>query len=186
MFLGPTGVGKTELAKALSKAVPILSPIQIEHIVRGYLGIAPLAAAAMINGAVPTPERGERPTARASDLPFIGSAFQRKMGGAQADEVFDLAEAAFQARTTFNTMVKEGRREEAKAYREENKVELASAIDAGQYRQLVGRLNSDIRRTQNRTDLTGDEKLKNEGIADQVKGKVQNAIGSVKDALKGK
>ncbi|MER2269650.1 CsbD family protein [Methylobacterium oxalidis] len=34
--------------------------------------------------------------------------------------------------------------------------------------------------------LTGDEKLKNEGIADQVKGKVQNAVGSVKDALKGK
>lgn len=148
----------TEMAKALSQAVPILSPIQIEHIVRGYLGIMPLAAAAMANSAVPTPERGERPTGRASDLPFIGSAFQRKMGGAQADEVYDLAEAAFQARTTFNTMLKEGRREEAKTYREENRVELASAIDAGQYRQLVGRLNSDIRRTQNRTDLTGDEK----------------------------
>ncbi|TGD98353.1 CsbD family protein [Methylobacterium nonmethylotrophicum] len=35
-------------------------------------------------------------------------------------------------------------------------------------------------------NLTGDEKLKNEGIVDQVKGKVQNAVGSVKDALKGK
>ena len=34
--------------------------------------------------------------------------------------------------------------------------------------------------------LTGDEKLKNEGVADQVKGKVQNAVGSVKDAVKGK
>lgn len=34
--------------------------------------------------------------------------------------------------------------------------------------------------------LTGDEKLKNEGVADQIKGKVQNAVGSVKDALKGK
>ncbi|WP_336492142.1 CsbD family protein [Methylobacterium nigriterrae] len=34
--------------------------------------------------------------------------------------------------------------------------------------------------------LTGDEKLKNEGVADQVKGKVQNAVGGVKDALKGK
>jgi len=34
--------------------------------------------------------------------------------------------------------------------------------------------------------LTGDEKLKNEGVADQVKGKVQNVVGSVKDALKGK
>jgi uncharacterized protein YjbJ (UPF0337 family) len=34
--------------------------------------------------------------------------------------------------------------------------------------------------------VTGDEKLKNEGLADQAKGKIQNAVGSVKDALKGK
>jgi uncharacterized protein YjbJ (UPF0337 family) len=34
--------------------------------------------------------------------------------------------------------------------------------------------------------VTGDEKLKNEGLADQAKGKIQNAAGSVKDALKGK
>lgn len=148
----------TEMAKALSRAVPVLSPIQIEHIVRGYLGVVPLAAAAMANSVIPAAERGERPTTRASELPLIGSAFQRKMGGAQADEVFDLAEAAFQSRTTFNNMLKEGRKDDAKAFREEHKVDLASAIDAGQYRQLVGRLNADIRRTQNRTDLTGDEK----------------------------
>ncbi|ANF53619.1 CsbD-like protein [Brevundimonas naejangsanensis] len=34
--------------------------------------------------------------------------------------------------------------------------------------------------------VTGDEKLKAEGRADQVEGKVQNAVGGVKDALKGK
>ncbi|MGY2050427.1 CsbD family protein [Methylobacterium sp. JK268] len=34
--------------------------------------------------------------------------------------------------------------------------------------------------------LTGDEKLRSEGVADQVKGKVQNAVGGIKDALKGK
>ncbi|OMG59763.1 MULTISPECIES: CsbD family protein [Brevundimonas] len=33
--------------------------------------------------------------------------------------------------------------------------------------------------------LTGDEKLKAEGRADQVAGKIQNAVGGVKDALKG-
>lgn len=33
--------------------------------------------------------------------------------------------------------------------------------------------------------LTGDEKLKAEGRADQVAGKVQNAVGGVKDTLKG-
>ena len=32
--------------------------------------------------------------------------------------------------------------------------------------------------------VTGDEKLKAEGRADQVKGKVQNVVGGVKDALR--
>lgn len=34
--------------------------------------------------------------------------------------------------------------------------------------------------------LTGDEKLKAEGRADQVEGKAQNAFGGLKDTLKGK
>ena len=33
--------------------------------------------------------------------------------------------------------------------------------------------------------LVGDEKLKNEGKADRVEGKVQNAIGGIKDTLRG-
>jgi uncharacterized protein YjbJ (UPF0337 family) len=31
---------------------------------------------------------------------------------------------------------------------------------------------------------TGDEKLKNEGRADQVKGKVQNVVGGIKDSMR--
>jgi uncharacterized protein YjbJ (UPF0337 family) len=34
--------------------------------------------------------------------------------------------------------------------------------------------------------LTGDDKLRSEGMMDQVKGKVQNAAGGIKDTLKGK
>lgn len=34
--------------------------------------------------------------------------------------------------------------------------------------------------------LTGDEKTKREGQADQAEGKVQNAVGGAKDKLKGK
>jgi uncharacterized protein YjbJ (UPF0337 family) len=30
----------------------------------------------------------------------------------------------------------------------------------------------------------GDSKLQSEGVADQVKGKVQNAVGGIKDAVK--
>jgi hypothetical protein len=51
----------TELAKQMSKAVPILSPIQIEHIVRGYFGVLPLAAAAAANGLFEREGKGEKP-----------------------------------------------------------------------------------------------------------------------------
>jgi uncharacterized protein YjbJ (UPF0337 family) len=33
---------------------------------------------------------------------------------------------------------------------------------------------------------TGDAKIENEGKADQVKGKIQNAVGGLKDAVRGK
>ncbi len=35
-------------------------------------------------------------------------------------------------------------------------------------------------------NITGDSKLRSEGKADQAKGKLQNAFGGIKDAIKGK
>jgi hypothetical protein len=148
----------TELAKQMSKAVPILSPIQIEHIVRGYLGVLPLAAAAGANSLFEREGKGEKPEGRASDLPLLGTAFQKKYGGGDADVVFREAKEAEQTRNTLNKMLKEGRKEEAIEFRDANRVELALASVAGQYRQVVGRINEDIRRTQERTDLNAQEK----------------------------
>jgi hypothetical protein len=148
----------TELAKQMSKALPILSPIQIEHIVRGYFGVLPLAAAAAANGLFEGEGKGEKPEKRLSETALVGSAFQKKFGGADSDVVFRMAGDAMEARTTLNKMLNEGRREDAIAYREKNRVELQSASAAGQYRQLVGRINADLRRTQERTDLTAAEK----------------------------
>jgi uncharacterized protein YjbJ (UPF0337 family) len=34
--------------------------------------------------------------------------------------------------------------------------------------------------------LTGDQKLKREGVFDEIKGKVQNALGGIKGAIRGK
>ena len=148
----------TELAKQMSSLLPILSPIQIEHIVRGYLGVLPLVAAAGANGLFEREGKGEKPAGRASDLPLIGTAFQKKYGGGDADVVYREAQEAVEAGATFRKMLSEGRREEAVAYREKNKVEMAMAPAAGQYRQIIGRINTDIRRVQERDDLTAEEK----------------------------
>ena len=148
----------TELAKQMSKMLPLLSPIQIEHIVRGYLGVLPLVAAAGANSLFEREGKGEKPAGRASDMPLIGAAFQKKYGGGDADVVYREAQEAISARSTLNKMLSEGRREEAVAYRDKNKVDLAMASAAGQYRQIVGRINTDIRRVQERDDLTAEEK----------------------------
>lgn len=159
----------TELAKSLAKAVPILSPIQIEHLVRGYLGVLPLAAAAGANSLFESETKGARPEGRTSDLPLIGTQFQKKYGGADSEVVFHLADEAKQARSTFNNMLKEGRREEAKEYRDSHHVELASASAAGSYQQLVGRINLDVRRTQERGDLSPAEKRERLDKLDEAK-----------------
>jgi hypothetical protein len=159
----------TELAKQMSKALPILSPIQIEHIVRGYLGVLPLVAAAGANSLFEREDKGEKPAGRASDLPLIGTAFQKKYGGGDADVVYREAQEAVEARTTLNKMISEGRREEAIAYRDKKQAELAMASAAGQYRQVVGRINADIRRTQERNDLTAEEKRLRLDMLDKAK-----------------
>lgn len=159
----------TEFAKQLSKALPLLSPVQIEHLAHGYLGIAPLLAFSAAGQLFGSADKGETPTMRASEAPVFGSMFQRKFGGADADEVFRLAKEAEQARTTFNRMRKEGRPQDAIEYRDEHRVELATAQAAGQYRQLVGRLNLDAERVRNRNDMTADEKRERLDKLDKAK-----------------
>jgi hypothetical protein len=148
----------TELAKAMSKALPILSPIQIEHIVRGYFGVLPLAVVATTNGLFAREGKGEAPEKRLSEMPVLGPAFQKKYGGGDKDVAYEMAKEAMDAKTTLNKIMAEGRREDAVAYRDENRARLAVASAAGQYRQLVGRINADLRRTQERNDLSAAEK----------------------------
>jgi len=56
---------------------------------------------------------------------------------------------------------------------DKNRTEGAAKGFGGKIKEMIGR-------------ITGDEKTKRSGQADQVKGKVQNTVGSAKDALKGK
>jgi hypothetical protein len=148
----------TEFAKALTKAIPLLSPVQIEHITRSYLGVGPLVAFSAANQLFAPASKGQAPEMRASDLPFFGSMFQKTFGGADADTAFRLAKEATDAHATYNRRIKEGRREEAKEYFESHKAEIRASQAAGQYRQAVGRINLDMERLNVRNDLTPAQK----------------------------
>ena len=158
----------TELAKQLSHlSGGVISPIMLEHLTRGYLGQLPLAAAAGAQELF-APETGKGIT-RASDLPLVGSAFQKQYGGEQTDEAYKLAADSEQAKATFNSMVKEGRREEAQEYMQENKDRIKMAAFSTQYKQAMAKLYADQRLIQSRTNLTPEEKRARLDKLDQAK-----------------
>ena len=130
----------TEIAKQISKLAPVLSPIQIEHIVTGYFGSLPLMAAAATDSLFKGQEAVEAPTRRLSQMPLIGSSFQRKYGGEDADVVYKLATDALQVKATFNDYKNTGKLNEAKEYFQEHRAELAVAPMALQYEKLMGNL----------------------------------------------
>jgi len=130
----------TEFAKFMAKMVPGLSPIQIEHIVSGYLGQIPLMIAATTNDMFR--EGKAEPTRKMSDLPLIGSSFQRKYGGEDADVVYKLATDAAAAKRTFDNYRKTGKIEDAKAYLQEHRAEITVAPMALQYQKIMGALRT--------------------------------------------
>jgi hypothetical protein len=171
----------TEFAKGLSKVIPFLSPVQIEHLARGYLGVAPLAVMGTMDSFLRSEKAGEAPERRLSETPVIGSMFQKQYGGADADVMYRMSKEAMEAKETFNAMRKAGRMDDAREFMESHRAEIMSASAAGSYRQAVGRLNTDADRVRNRADLSGAEKrqrlddidLRKQELANRFMGRFQ-------------
>ena len=153
-------ISTTEAAKSMSKMLPMLSPIQIEHISNGYFGQLPLIIAAAANGLFRKETQGEAPEKRITDMPFIGSSFQKKYGGADADVVYRIAKESKQAKDTYDSMLKQGRAADAKEFLADNRTEIVSAGIANQYRTQMGRLRADEERVTGMAGLSGEEKRK--------------------------
>lgn len=148
----------TELAKAMSKFAPVLSPIQIERIVGGYFGQLPIAVMAATNGLFRDGEVEPVPK-NLSEMSLIGAAFQKKYGGADADTMYRLADEALQAKRDFDAMKREGRTADARDYVENHRTELRVAPLALQYQKLMGNFRTMEERIRG-SNLPGDEKRK--------------------------
>jgi hypothetical protein len=148
----------TELSKQLAKALPILSPIQIDHLVKAYFGAAPIVAMAGVGSLFTKESAVEKPESRLSQTPVVGSMFQRKLGGADNEAVFDIAEKALQTNQSFSALKRSGTPEDARAFREEHKAELQIAPMAGAYKQNMGRLKLQEDIITNRLNLSRAEK----------------------------
>lgn len=148
----------TELAKAVSQFAPVLSPIQIERIVGGYLGSLPILVAAATNGLFRDGDVEPVPK-NMSEMPFFGSGFQKKYGGADSDVMYDLADEALQAKRSFDAMKREGRIADAQEYLQDHRTELRAAPLALQYQKLMGNLRTIEERIKG-SNIPGDEKRK--------------------------
>lgn len=148
----------TEMAKAMSRAVPILSPVQIEHLVRGYLGVMPIAAMAAANDLFAKESAVAKPERRLSDMPVLGSAFQKQYGGADIDVVYKLAQDAMQTNNSFHALQKTGTPQDVRDFREEHKAELRAAPLAGTFKQNMARLKLQEDMVINRMPLSPEEK----------------------------
>jgi hypothetical protein len=154
----------TELAKFIGKGtgqIPVLgeylSPVQIEYLLRGYTGSLPLALASMANplfGSV----GGEKPTARASEMPVVGSIFQPKDASGLINRAYKDVEAINRAGQTYKKLEEEGRDADAEAYADRFADELSLAPLAGGFKQKMGQLAKEEREIKSDPNLSGPEK----------------------------
>jgi hypothetical protein len=154
----------SEIAKFIGKGtgqIPILgeylSPVQIEYLVRGYTGSLPLAVASLTNPLFGG-EAGEKPTARASDLPVVGSLFQPKDATGLINRAYKDMESVQRARATYDKLMEEGREKEADAYADRFADLLDIAPLAGNFRSRMGELAKEEREIKSDPSLSGPEK----------------------------
>jgi hypothetical protein len=149
--------GTTELAKAISKAAPILSPVQIEHLVRGYLGQIPIALMGLTNDLFAADEKVERPTRRLNETPVLGGAFQTPFGGAAVEEAYRIADRAKAAKSTLQKIQDEGRGEAAQEYHDSHADDLRLADPSARFTQRMGEISKNEKQVQ-ASKMSADEK----------------------------
>lgn len=140
--------GTTELSKAVGGALGV-SPIKLDYLIRGYAGGLGLAITGLANFALRPLNSddlaAEKPTKRASELPLLGPLFQPADGRAVIDEAYKDIEEWQRARSTFNAMVKQGRRADALQFAQQYSTQIALNQTGGAFRQQMGEL-ADLRR----------------------------------------
>ena len=130
----------TEAAKALGGFTGMfnVSPIMLEHLVRGYTGSLGLSLLAMANPLLRSEQAGEQMSAPLSKTPFIGGLFQTAEGRFIIDRAYEYMDQVIQAQQTYKDMVARGQLAEAKAFAQQRADLLVAASAAGGFRESMG------------------------------------------------
>jgi hypothetical protein len=154
----------SKLVGSVTGSIPILgnylSPVQLEYLIRGYVGGLPLAVASMTNPIMRSAEAGNKPEMRASDMPVIGSFFQPVDAGGVINRAYRDMEDIIKSKQTYDKLESENRVREANAYLDAKADLIGLASLAGTFRQKMGELTKQERAIKSDPDLSGPEKRK--------------------------
>jgi hypothetical protein len=132
----------TELAKTLggfTGAVGV-SPLMLEHFVRGYTGGLGIALMSTLNPLLRSSEEGAKVPLGAAKQPFIGGLFQTSEGRFYIDRAYERMDEIVQAQQTYKDYIKRGMPDRAAAYAREKSDLLMGEAMAGKFRQKMGEL----------------------------------------------
>ena len=152
--------GTTELAKTLGSVTGEvgISPLMIEHFVRGYTGGLGVALMSTLNPLLRDPAEGEKMPVGASRQPFIGGLFQPSEGRFLIERAYGRMEDVISAQATYKDYVNRGQQDRALAYAKENAALIVGAPMAGAFRQRMGELFDMERKIIANPKLSGEEK----------------------------
>jgi len=152
--------GTTEVAKTLGSVTGAvgISPLLIEHFVRGYTGGLGVALMSTLNPLLRSEAEGEKMPVGASRQPFIGGLFQPSEGRFVIERAYGRMDDVIQAQQTYKDLVNRGQQDRAAAYAKENAALIVGAPMAGAFRQRMGELFDMERKIIANPRLSGDEK----------------------------
>ena len=152
--------GTTEVAKTLGSVTGAvgISPLLIEHFVRGYTGGLGVALMSTLNPLLRSEAEGEKMPVGASRQPFIGGLFQPSEGRFVVERAYGRMDDVIQAQQTYKDFMNRGQQDRAAAYAKENATLIVSAPMAGAFRQRMGELFDMERKVMANPKLSGAEK----------------------------
>jgi len=151
--------GTTELAKLLGKT-GVASPVQVEHLVRGYLGSAGILLMAMANPVLrpfTSPDGVEKPASTLGEMAVFGAAFQPTTGRGAVNAAFDDVQRFQQAHQTYKQLLERGERAKAAEFATTFARDIAMASSGGAFRQQMGEL-AKVRRNIAASDMPPEQK----------------------------
>jgi hypothetical protein len=124
----------SELGKLIGSS-GMLAPVNADHLIKGYMGttggLGLMFTNYLINGTQDQPKPEKSWQDAISSTPGLSAFVTKEYGNADKNDFYELRGEVDKATTTFNAMVKQGRKEEAKEFLAENKdlIKLNKQVD---------------------------------------------------------